>query len=1006
MAAALSESGRPRILFIDAHDSFSNNIIALLMTQLEKNMEIEVTVIPMDAHIPDFPKYLKGFDAVVAGPGPGDPREIRDVGLIPQLWSLQDADLLPVFGICLGFQSLVLAFGGHVDVLRDPRHGLETEIQHDGVHIFHGLGDIKAVQYHSFHAWLGHVLPKEPVEEFPEDLFRRTRTCPQLVPLAWDATDTPSEVGYSKNPQFILMAVCHADQKKPFCGVQFHPESINSDKAAQRVVRTWWNLAKDWIQNFSPNRHRAAVLKKYEARCATKGFSRALPRLSVAKQWVPDYSEQRERAAQLNKEKEIYVTQEMVDKIPLESIGREFMRECYNSKGRAIEMVRRERMLAHENLLRSQPPQAPQEPAATESFPTPRYLSKTILYTKRALSVPAICDLLSIYEGDCILLDSEYQAWQDASGTGQGAKTGTHSIIGIVEPDTMRVEYKVGSAVVNIKRNGVTISKDLARYGGSIFTFMKGFMDRYKIPENLPGLLPLPFCGGLMGYITYEACLETIGLDNDNYRMTEADIKLNASRPDICFAFVERSIVVEHQTNNTYIQTIKKSDRAWLKHTWGILRQKHLEDPRCPELMLPYGIAGTEQQHREKLQRYFATVDKVALPMQEEYELRIKAFKQSIRRGESYELCLTNQTTMRFPSMEDSSVYEPCMERDPLRVKRSVWKASPMEWSMYLRLRLLNIAPFSAYVRLGPLTLLSTSPERFMSWDRPHAAVDADKNSVIVQNCQFRPIKGTVKKFNTNGTKVSIEEASKTLNTTKERAENLMIVDLIRHDLHGVVGAGNVTVPRLMAVEEYATVYQLVSVIEGKLSSAQTPGKNGIDVLAASLPPGSMTGAPKLRSCQILKRGDGTVPRSIYSGVLGYMCVTGRGDFSVVIRSMFKWDGSGGPGKDDWRIGAGGAITALSREQAEWDEMMLKMDSTLSLFRTETRIASELALKAQREEKERLEEEAWEAVEDEEEGGEGGEVGEEEEDVWFEAAEWPHYQAPEVEEVVDDDDLH
>lgn len=601
MAAALSESGRPRILFIDAHDSFSNNIVALLMTQLEENMEIEVTIIPMDAHIPDFPKYLKDFDAVVAGPGPGDPRETRDVGLIPQLWSLQDADLLPVFGICLGFQSLVLAFGGHVSILRDPRHGFGTAIQHDGDHIFHGLEDIMAVQYHSFHASIGHVLPKEPVGDFPEDLFRRTRMCPQLVPLAWDATDTRSEVGYSKNPQFILMAVCHADQKKPFCGVQFHPESINSDKAAQQVVRTWWNLAKDWIQQFSPNRHRAAELKKYEAMCATKGFSRALPRLSVAKQWVPGYGEQRERAARLNDEKEKYLTQEMVDKIPPYSVGREFMQEFYNSTGRAIEMKRREEVRAHEELLRSQPPHAPQEPAATESFPTLRYLSKTILGTKRILTVPAICDMLATYEGDCIVLDSEYQAWQDVSGTGQGATTGTHSIIGIVESDTMRVEYKVGSAAVNIKRNGVTISKDLAQYGGSIFTFMKAFMDRYKVQENFPGLLPLPFCGGLMGYITYEACLETIGLDNNYYRMTEAEVKVNASQPDICFAFVERSIVVEHRTNNIYIQSIKKSDRAWLKHTYGILRQKHLKDPRCPELMLPYGIAGTEQQHREKV---------------------------------------------------------------------------------------------------------------------------------------------------------------------------------------------------------------------------------------------------------------------------------------------------------------------------------------------------------------------------------------------------------------------
>lgn len=418
--------------------------------------------------------------------------------------------------------------------------------------------------------------------------------------------------------------------------------------------------------------------------------------------------------------------------------------------------------------------------------------------------------------------------------------------------------------------------------------------------------------------------------------------------------------------------------------------------------------------------------------MQALYDLMITTSKKLIRQGDSYELCLTDQTILRFPSMENGLVYEPCEERDHLRFKRSEWHASPMEWSMYLRLRRLNIAPFSAYVRLGALTLLSTSPERFMSWDRPHAEVDVNENSAIVQNCQFRPIKGTVKKFSSDGTKVPIEEAIKVLNTTKERAENLMIVDLIRHDLHGVVGAGNVTVPQLMAVEEYATVYQLVSVIEGKISSVQTPGKSGIDVLAASLPPGSMTGAPKLRSCQRLKRLDATVPRSVYSGVLGYMCVTGRGDFSVVIRSMFKWDGSGGMGKDDWRIGAGGAITALSTEKAEWEEMVLKMNSTLDLFRSETGIAMELALQEEREQEEKArkeKEEAWKDVEDgEDDGGEegawveavewphyhgagveevvDGEEDGEEEGVWVEASEWPRYQAPAVEEVVDEDDLH
>ena len=320
---------------------------------------------------------------------------------------------------------------------------------------------------------------------------------------------------------------------------------------------------------------------------------------------------------------------------------------------------------------------------------------------------------------------------------------------------------------------------------------------------------------------------------------------------------------------------------------------------------------------------------------------------------------------------------------------QAIIEASPLKsstsWPLYLRLRALNPAPFSAYIHLGPLTLLSTSPERFMSWTRPTSLNDHE----AISTCQFRPIKGTVRKqwpgtATEEPRTVTVAEATAMLSTTKERAENLMIVDLIRHDLHGVVGSGNVTVKELMVIEEYASVFQLVSVIEGTLITPLSPSalaannegfptttnnrvhriekvravpttKSGIDVLAASLPPGSMTGAPKRRSCRLLRSIEEEKPRSIYSGVVGYMCVGGGGDFSVVIRSIFKWDddddkknrgrngvgtgeknGSGGEKettpRDKWHIGAGGAVTVLSTAEGEWEEMKTKLGSTIGLF--------------------------------------------------------------------------
>jgi len=134
----------------------------------------------------------------------------------------------------------------------------------------------------------------------------------------------------------------------------------------------------------------------------------------------------------------------------------------------------------------------------------------------------------------------------------------------------------------------------------------------------------------------------------------------------------------------------------------------------------------------------------------------------------------------------------------------------------------------------------------------------------------------------------------------------------------------DVHVPKLMSVEEYETVYQLVSVIEGDISNS----KSRVAALAQSLPPGSMTGAPKKRSCELLQEIEGGKPRGLYSGVIGYLDVGGGADFSVVIRTAFKWDDEG----DLWHVGAGGAITALSEPDAEWQEMLTKRQSVLGVL--------------------------------------------------------------------------
>jgi para-aminobenzoate synthetase len=204
----------------------------------------------------------------------------------------------------------------------------------------------------------------------------------------------------------------------------------------------------------------------------------------------------------------------------------------------------------------------------------------------------------------------------------------------------------------------------------------------------------------------------------------------------------------------------------------------------------------------------------------------------------------------------------------------------------------------------------------------------------------MKPMKGTVRKSEAVST---LAEAENILHVPKEVAENLMIVDLVRHDLHGICGPGNVRVQDLMKVEEYASVFQMITVVNGQLPQSENGREDerytGLDVLAASLPPGSMTGAPKKRSCEILWEIEGHKERSLYSGIVGYMDVTGRGDWSVTIRSMFRWDDEIAPPEEGeteprevWHIGAGGAVTILSTPEGEREEMLTKLSGPLGVF--------------------------------------------------------------------------
>lgn len=829
---------KPKILFIDAYDSFTNNIIALLETKLV----CQVSQIKIDAAIQDLASYLKPFAAVIAGPGPGHPAKDTDVGLIKQLWSLSDDDLVPVLGICLGFQSLVLAFGGTVLPLNQPKHGRVARIITSGQGLFQNLRSIDAVQYHSLHASLGHDVSVASTHVGNTGhLWEPHLGSSLLLPLAWELEQPrpPSDIQTStpKNPSYILMAVKHVC--KPFYGIQFHPESVCSGPSAGAVLAKWWDIVRNWHERMSDTTNSEVVLGH-------------------------------------NNHREIYAPSSTSSDEATDGFGTPTALSTPRSSSRKS------------SSDRSSPP-----PSITMTGGPFLQICHNYIPIG-ALSIPHICGLVNSGHEERIVLDSECCRMKNL---------GIFSIIGIILPSTLKLKYFVGSSHVEWQCGNEHSTHELG--DRTIFHYLAEFMNARKIPRIQT---ESPFHGGLMGYINYEACLETIGIKTE---------QATSDRPDLCFAYVERSIVVHHLADKICVQSIRQTDQKWVAETCATLRNAPVNNTTSSVTVgeAPLALARSG----------------IDLPSRNTYQKKIRRCQAEIRAGNSYELCLTNQAII---------------ETRPTHGKCS--------WPLYLRLRHLNPAPFAAYVRLGPLTILSTSPERFMSWSGPEPV--AYKGGIIFQSrCEFRPIKGTVRKHQLdsegNPRTVSLAEAKAILSTTKEQAENLMIVDLIRHDLHGVVGSGNVRVKDLMIVEEYENVYQLVSVIEGRLETGNDPKlsgadhqqlpladgsvsihKQGIDILAASLPPGSMTGAPKRRSCQLLKAVEERKPRSIYSGVLGYMCVGGRGDFSVVIRSVYKWDQDGGEDADVWKIGAGGAVTALSTEEGEWEEMLTKLKSTWQLF--------------------------------------------------------------------------
>ncbi|MDQ2791536.1 MAG: aminodeoxychorismate synthase component I [Actinomycetota bacterium] len=339
-----------------------------------------------------------------------------------------------------------------------------------------------------------------------------------------------------------------------------------------------------------------------------------------------------------------------------------------------------------------------------------------------------------------------------------------------------------------------------------------------------------------------------------------------SENPDAAMIFADRALAVDHLTGTTYLLALADPDnetsaREWLRSTGA-----HLE-----------ALAGAARPQAR------GSLDFGQLRLRHDrarYLDLISSCQEAIKAGESYEVCLTNMVT-------GTGAIDP--------------------WHAYRFLRAHSPAPFGAWLRFADLIVLSTSPERFIR-------VFADG---VVES---RPIKGTRPRG------LSVEQdralAADLAASEKDRAENLMIVDLVRNDLGTCALVGSVHVPQIFDVESYAQVHHLVSIVRARLRD----DVSAVDCVRAAFPGGSMTGAPKIRTMGIID-GLESGARGIYSGALGYFSLTGAADLSIVIRTLVIT-----PGKVSF--GVGGAITAMSDPAAEFEETMIKAGGISSLLGT------------------------------------------------------------------------
>ncbi|QOL27328.1 aminodeoxychorismate synthase component I [Thalassotalea sp. LPB0316] len=400
----------------------------------------------------------------------------------------------------------------------------------------------------------------------------------------------------------------------------------------------------------------------------------------------------------------------------------------------------------------------------------------------------------------------------------------------------------------------ITTDNDTTQIADQQGVLSKHQVDPLSIVEQqLSKLLPkediapstLPFSGGAVGYFSYDLGRAFEHLPT----IAEKDLPV----PDMAVGVYDQALIIDKFNKQTYLFCCDSKRQRLVEQLTQLAKSS--EDADCFLLTTPWQSNMSQAQYRDKFD----------------------SIQQYLRSGDCYQINLTQRFSAQYQGDE---------------------------FSAYLKLRAQNNAPFSAYLNLDEIKVLSISPERFIKVDN--------------RQVQTKPIKGTRPRGNT--TKQDQANKQALINATKDKAENLMIVDLLRNDLSRACRPGSVKVPKLFDIESFPAVHHLVSTIEGELAD----NMSAIDLLRGAFPGGSITGAPKIRAMEIIEELE-PHRRNIYCGSIGYLSACGNMDTSITIRTLTCVN-------NQIVCSAGGGIVADSICDEEYQETFDKVNKILPIL--------------------------------------------------------------------------